>query len=307
MNKGIVLKITQGLLPLVCMGAAALTLLGSRTAQACASCGSGSDDPLILWPNESLKTYIGFATSGSYKTVDPSGKFGSESGPTARDSLTLAVAQALRQDVFFSWTMPFLQNRLSGASLRSVGDPMAAVRWSWLLPEFSEPWRPQIQVMASHKFVLSRSLQESNRPDLLDAFGTGLPETKVGVDAFWGMHQVKGGFAWALLFPEERALGRAVIFPGNGLRSTFTLGHALGEKSKVLAGLVRETRRQRRTDGQLVSNSESVSHSGFITLDVSLFDSSTLRLSFSDRGRLFENKNMIASQAWSAALLTTWE
>lgn len=285
----------------------ATSFLGPHTAQACASCGSGSDDPLILWPNESLKTYIGVATSGRYKTVDPNGKFGTESGPSARDTLTLAVAKAVRSDLFFSWTMPFMQNRLSGSSLRSAGDPMAAVRWSWLLPEFSEPWRPQVQVMASHKFVQSRSLQESNRPDLLDAFGTGIPETKVGVDAFWGMHQVKGGFALAMLFPEERALGRAVIFPGNGLRTTFTLGHALGEKSKILAGLVRETRQQRRTDGQLIARSESVSHSGFITLDVSLFDSSTLRLSFSDRGRMFENKNMIASQAFSAALLTTWE
>ncbi|MEY2987877.1 MAG: hypothetical protein RJB13_1398 [Pseudomonadota bacterium] len=287
--------------------AAALGSLVSNQAQACASCGSGSDDPLILWPNETFKSYIGFSTSGRYKTVDPNGKFGTESGPTDRDSLTLAVAHALRSDLFFSWTMPFMQNRLAGSSLRSLGDPMAAVRWSWLLPEFSEPWRPQVQVMASHKFVQSRSLQESDRPDLLDAFGTGIPETKVGVDAFWGMHQLKGGFAWAMLFPEERALGRAIVFPGNGIRTTLTVGHALGEKNKIIGGVVREARQQRRTDGQLIARSESVSHSGFVTFDVSLLDSSTLRLSFSDRGRLFENKNMIASQSWSAALLTTWE
>lgn len=276
-------------------------------AYACASCGSGSENPLILWPNESFKTYLGFSASGKFETVDPNGKFGTESGPTARDTLTFAVAKALRQDLFFSWTQPFLQNRLSDSSLRSFGDPMAALRWSWLLPDFTDPWRPQVQMMVSQKFSHARSLQESSRADLLDAFGTGIPETKLGVDTFWGMHALKAGFAFAWLFPDERALGRSTIFPGNGVRSTVTVGHSVGEKSKVLAGLVRETRQSRRTDGRLVENSQVVANSLFLTLDWGFLNDHTLRFSFSDRGRAFDDKNMVASRAFSLALLTTWE
>lgn len=285
---------------------AAISLLSSD-AFACASCGSGSDDPLILWPNESFKTYLGFSSSGQFETVDPKGKTGTESGPTARDGVTFAVAKALREDLFFSWTQPVLQNRLQDASLRSLGDPMAAVRWSWLLPDFTNPWQPQIQLMLSQKFAHTRSLQESTRADLLDAFGTGIPETKVGIDAFWGMHALKAGFACAWLFPEERALGRSLIFPGNGVRSTLTMGHALGEKSKILTGFVREMRQRRRTDGRRVDNSEVVANSIFLTLDLGLSNSDTLRLSFSDRGRMFDNKNLVAARALSLALLTTWD
>ncbi|NBX16713.1 MAG: hypothetical protein EBR09_05040 [Proteobacteria bacterium] len=274
---------------------------------ACASCGSGSDDPLILWPNEQLKTYVGFSTSSRFETVDPQGKFGKESGPKSRDALTLAVGKALRNDVFFTVTLPVQQNRLEGSSFRSLGDPMIAVRWSWWLPDFTEPLRPQLQLMTSYKLAHSKSLQETTRTDLLDAFGTGIPELKLGVDAFWGMSTIKGGLALAGLFPEERRLGRTAVFPGNGLRSTSTVGYSLGGDNKILAGLVREMREQRRSDGQRVVQSEVLAHSIFVTLDWSPAPHNMIRFSLSDKGRVLENKNMIAASSLSLAWLAAWE
>ncbi|NBW80821.1 hypothetical protein EBR21_03620, partial [bacterium] len=217
---------------LASLGLIAASLSPSQ-AQACASCGSGSDDPLVLWPNEELKTYVGFSSSSRFEAVDTQGKFGKESGPKSRDALTFAVGKAMRNDVFVTLTLPVQQNRLEGSSLRSLGDPILAARWSWWMPDFTEPLRPQIQLMTSYKVAHAKSLQESTRPDLLDAFGTGIPELKLGVDAFWGMNTFKGGFAVAGLFPEERKLGRTTVFPGNGLRATTTVGYSLGGDSKI--------------------------------------------------------------------------
>lgn len=276
-------------------------------AWACASCGSGSDDPLVLWPNEELKTYVGVSTSSRFETVDPQGKYGQESGPKSRDAFTFAVGKALRHDFFFTLTLPVQQNRLEGSSLRSLGDPMIAARWSWWMPDFSEPLRPQIQMMTSYKLAHSKSLQETTRPDLLDAFGTGIPELKLGIDTFWGMGTVKGGVALAGLFPEERKLGRTTVFPGNGLRATSTVGFSLGGDNKMIGGLVREMRENRRNDGQRVEKSEVLSHSIFVTLDWSPAQHNMLRLSLTDKGRVLENRNMIAASSLSFAWLATWE
>ncbi|MBM3383239.1 MAG: hypothetical protein FJY29_12510 [Betaproteobacteria bacterium] len=276
-------------------------------AKACASCGSGSDDPLVLWPNEQLKTYVGVSTSGNFETVDTRGTTGKESGPKSRDAMTFAVGKALRNDLFFTLTVPVQQNRLGRDSLRSVGDPMVAGRWSWLLPDFTEPLQPQIQLMAYYKFAHAKALQESERLDLLDAFGTGIPETKLGIDTFWGQSKLKGGFAIAALFPAERMLGRAQVFPGNCLKTTSTLGMSLGGDNKLLAGMVREMREKRRNNGTRVSDSEILAHSVFMTLDWSPAARHMVRFTVSDKGRIFANRNMIAATSASVAWLATWE
>jgi hypothetical protein len=283
--------------------AAALT----PKAYACASCGSGSDDPLVLWPNEQLKTYVGLSSSGRFETVDTAGRMGRESGPKSRDTLTLAIGKSLRNDLFFTLTLPVQQNRLEGRSLRSLGDPMVAARWSWLLPDFTEPLQPQVQLMAYYKFAHSRALQETERLDLLDTFGTGIPETKLGIDTFWGQSALKGGLAIAALFPAERTLGRSQVFPGNGLKATTTLGISLGGNNKLLAGVVREMREKRRDNGLRVRESEILAHSIFVTLDWSPITRHMLRFTVSDKGRSFTNRNTIASTSASVAWLATWE
>lgn len=285
----------------------ALSPVLQHKALACASCGSGSDDPLILWPSEQLKTYIGFSSSGGFEVVGAQGERGTEAGPTARDSLTMAVGKALREDLFATITTGVQQNRKSVSSLRSVADPMIAARWSWLMPDFTEPLRPQIQLMGSYKFAQSRSLQETQRLDLLDAFGTGIPETKLGLDVFWGMGLLKGGFALATLFPEERKLGSSVVFPGNALRFTGTFGMAIDGASKVLVGTVLEKREQRRDNGLRIVGSEVISTSIFLTGDWGFTQSQTLRVSITDKGSLGSNRNMIASRSASVAWLAAWD
>lgn len=284
-----------------------MSSLTTNTARACASCGSGSDDPLVLWPNEQLKTYVGVSSSGRFETVDTEGRSGKGSGPDSRDTLTLAVGKALRNDLFATLTLPIQQNRLSGESLRSVGDPMVAARWSWLLPDFTEPLQPQVQLMAYYKFANARALQETERIDLLDTFSTGIPETKLGVDTFWGQSALKGGVAIAALFPSERALGRSIVFPGNGLKTTSTLGVSLGGENKVLAGVVREAREKRRDNGTRVPKSEILAHSVFMTLDWSPKPRHMVRFTVTDKGRLFTNRNIIAATSVTMAWLATWE
>jgi len=286
---------------------AAFQLVVSSNALACASCGSGSDDPLVLWPSEKFKTYVGVSTTGGFEAVGADGQRGRDAGPTSRDSLVVAVGKALREDLFTTITMNGLQTRNQKSSLRSVGDPMLAVRWSWLMPDFTEPALPQIQLMASYKFAHAKALQETQRLDLLDAFSTGLPETKWGVDVFWGMSPVKGGFAIAALFPEERRLGPSVVFPGNGLRLTGTLGLALDQRSKILVGGVQERREKRRDNGVRIDDSEVSSTSVFLTGDWGFAENQMLRVSLTDKGHWGENRNTIASRSVNIAWLSTWK
>ena len=46
----------------------------STKALACASCGSGGDDPLILYPWEDFKIYAGFARSEGFTLLDAAGR-----------------------------------------------------------------------------------------------------------------------------------------------------------------------------------------------------------------------------------------
>lgn len=284
-----------------------LGLAQQEKAWACASCGSGSDDPLVLWPSEKLKTYVGWSTSGQYEVVGPKGERGRDAGPTSRDTLTFAAGRALLTDVFATLTLPVQQNRSAAGSLRSLGDPMLALRWSWLMPDFTEPLRPQVQLMMSHKFAHARTLQESSRLDLLDAFSTGIAESKVGWDLFWGMSTLKGGLAVAALFPEERRLAGAEVFPGNALRVTGTLGVALDSRSKMLVGSVHEMREQRRDNGVRIDNSQVRATGFFLTADWGYSETQMLRFSVTDRGHWGYNRNMIASRAASVAWLARWE
>jgi hypothetical protein len=292
---------TRGLL----FCAAVVLFVSPSQSLACASCGSGSDDPLVLWPNERLKTYLAIASSQNLRPVDERGRVGESSGPKSLDMLIFAIGKAVREDLFFTFTLPVIQNRTDDGSLRSLGDLVTGARWTWLQSDFTRPLVPQIQLMGSHSFPIARAQQESSRLDLLDVFGSAVPETKIGVDTFWGQSSLKGGFAVAGLFSSERTLGSSSVFPGNGIRSTVTLGYSLGGLSKWLIGGVQELREERRDDGRRVPESNVAAYSFFTTFDWSLLESHMLRLSVTDKGRLLANRNTVAATSVSLAWMST--
>lgn len=284
----------------------ALSLLAAVSARecfACASCGSGGDDPLILYPNEDVKLYLAASRSFGFKTVDVNGRTGTDGGATEKDALTLAVGKALSTNAFVTLTVPYLQNSRGSQNERGWGDPLASLRWTVLPQDITEEWRPQVQVLLGHRFAVARSIHESNSLHALDVFGSGTPETKSGLDVFWGMTNVKFGFAHVYYLPGAREFAGVTVEPGLGQKQVVTLGYGVSPYGKVLVGLTREIRSERRENGRRVPESSERNHGGFLTIDYNISSLSVLRATFATRGSFFTNRNTSSSNSASVAYM----
>ena len=204
----------------------------SSDAFGCASCGSGGDDPLILYPNQEWRFYLGASRSFGFKTIKADGSLGDENAPTFKDALTLAIGKAITPHAFATVTFPYLQTWKDGTYKRAVGDPILAARWTVVPQDISAPWMPQLQLVGSYRFAHAKAQQEAENPNRLDVFGQGVPETKLGIDIFQGMTDVKMGVAQSFLFPGERNLGGQTTYPGLGSRSVVTLGYGIANVGK---------------------------------------------------------------------------
>jgi hypothetical protein len=275
--------------------------LQSPIAFACASCGSGGDDPLILYPNQDWRFYLGVSRSFGFKTVTSNGNLAAENAPRFKDSLTLAVAKALTSQAFVSLTVPYLQNWRDGQYKRAFGDPVLAMRWTVLPQNISAPQLPQFQLMGAYRFAQAKAQQESINEHRLDAFGQGAPETKLGLDVFQGMTDIKFGAAHSFLFPGERNLGGVSVYPGLGQRSVVTLGYGQSGLGKVLLGCSRETRNPKKLNGTEVNDSNLVDNGLFVTGDVEVSQTQVARLTLARKSAFWDNKNGSRNDAVSLA------
>lgn len=281
-----------------------LGILMPRLAQACASCSSGGDDVLILYPNETWKVLVAAGRTTDYRYVEPDGSYGTAAGPVAKDAFTLAVGRALGYRGFVTLTVPYVHNvgeNRGGESEAAWGLGDAAVngRWTALPQVFTEPWLPQIQLMAGYRHSRARSMHTSAHPQLLDVFGTGFSEGRLGVDVWFGMLPWKVGFAEVISVPLARDLAGMRIRPGPALRSVVTTGYARDRLGKVVVGLVREDAAALSEDSVPVADSGRTSHALFFSLDAEITDQDSVRLSAS-RLAAFGSHN--TSQATVVAL-----
>lgn len=269
-----------------------IEVLAFVTTLACASCGSGGDDPLILYPNESSKAYVGMTRSGGFRTLGSEGDDSAAAGPTTKDTLTLSVGKSLSPTAFVTLTTPYVRNQRDGQTQGSLGDPSFAGRWTVVMPNIAQPWRPQVQVLASHKLGEARSLRETQSPgDLLDVFGTGFPEWRAGVDIWYGISAVKFGAAVVAAYPEARRYGEHRYQPGSAVRTTVTLGSAWTPMFKTTAGINREERAAFLIDEELQPRSEQLNHAAFINQDAMLSPFDTVRLGCSRQAAFATNRN----------------
>jgi hypothetical protein len=288
------------------LGAALLSLLPafSDTAIACASCGSGGDDPLILYPNQQWRFYLGASRSFGFKTVKANGDAGDENAPAQKDSLTLAIGRAISQTAFVTFTVPYLQNSRGDESQRAFGDPLLAGRWTVIQQDFANPFLPQTQLVAAHRFAQARSQQEGTDPSRLDVFGQGVSETKLGVDVFHGLNALKWGFAYVFLFPEERNLGGKDIYIGLGQRGLVTLGYGISGMGKAQAGYTRNLRSNKKIDGQEIPSSDVIENGAFLTVDAEINDSDVIRLTWAEKFAGLDSK--LGSKNSSVTLAVIW-
>jgi len=288
---------------LILAGALVSSSFAPSTSLACASCGSGGDDPLILYPNQDWRFYLAASRSFGFKTVKSDGKLGEENAPTFKDAFTMAVGKAMTPTSFVTLTVPYLQNWKDGTYKRAYGDPIIATRWTLVTQDISDPRIPQVQWMASHRFAQARAQQEGTHPNRLDVFGSGVPESKLGLDLFQGMTDFKMGAAFSLLFPGERQLGGQASYPGLGSRSMVTLGYGKTQLGKILLGITRDTRQNRKTNGVEVKGSRVIENGFFITTDAEITDSQMLRFTWSHKSSFWDSRNGSRNHAVTLAWL----
>lgn len=280
--------------------------LGAGRARACASCGSGGDDPLILYPNESLKFYLGLSQLSDFHNVDPDGSLSTAGGPSSKETLTLSGGYAISPRAFVTLTAPYIRNSLDGDSRSAFGDPSLAGRYSVVMQSLAQPWVPQVQLIAGYKHAQARSLRESNEmKTLIDVFGNGFSEAKMGVDVWYGMAAVKFGAAHTVSKPLKRDFDDVTYEPGLVQRSTTSLGYLWAESWKTTIGMSRELRGALKVDGASQPNSQQQNNSAFLNLDVMTSALDSVRLSYARQAFAFRNQNTTSSRSVSMAYMRT--
>jgi hypothetical protein len=272
--------------------------------QACASCGSSGDDPLILFPNEWLKAYVGISQAGNFKNIDPDGSISTAGGPTIKQTLTHAVGYGFSPRAFATITIPVIRNATKDQSLAGMGDPSFSGRYTLALQSIDEPYFPQVQLILGYKHASARSLRESEElMTLTDVFGSGFSEAKAGVDVWFGMTKVKPGISQIYTCSRQRSFDGVDYEPGLISRSTASLAYQWLSGWKLSGGITRDARRPLKVAGVEQNNSKQLNHSVFISSDFALSPQATLRVAASRQAALLNNHSTTRSDSMSLAYM----
>lgn len=264
--------------------------LSAEAALACASCGSGGDDVLVLYPNEQYKTYFGLSRRGAFRTVLPDGSTGHDNGPEYKDMAVVAGGLTFAQDFFMTAGFQAVHNEAEGKHASGMGDTFVTARWTVLPQTLENPWLPQVQLLSSAKFASGKPIQEATDRRLLDAFGSGFHEFKAGADIWLAMFPIKAGVAQVFSVSLPQKYSGRLLEPGPTSRTTVTTGIG-NTHAKLLIGANREARGRLKTDGEKLENSEQVNNSLFCTGSWMSTSTDELRLTLSRQAAFLKNKN----------------
>jgi hypothetical protein len=277
-------------------------LLAATDVLACASCGSGGDDPLMLYPWETWKVYAGFAKTDGFTPINASGDIGREFGPEARNTTTVSLGHSFSHRTFATLTAPYIVNRRGPYERSGWGDPMLTGRYTLVQQDISEDWQPQVQVIAAVRAGAATSKYDSEDLAKLDIFGTGVPEWRFGVDVWHGITNVKAGLAQTVTGPlSSKKTEYGVIRTGFTYRSTATVGYGWGDRGKVMAGLNREQTTAYQLDHVRQANSDTLAHSAFVSADAKVEHHASVRVTASRAAAFARNKNTSRSDSVSVA------
>lgn len=269
----------------------------ANAALACASCGSGGDSPLVLYPNEKVKAYVGTTRQGGFKTVTADGRVGSDLGPKTKDTVVAAVGASFLTDWFATITVPHVTNEREGRSRSGFGDPLLSLTWTVVPASLARPAMPQVQLSAAQKRAISTSVENSDDDNFLDVYGSGFDESRLGADFWWGSETVKAGFAVVGSHSYSHAYGGESRAPGNGVRLTATTGYGFGDMGKLVVGAIEERDGERTQADASIKDSDVVTNSLFASADAMIAKTQMLRLSFTKLGAFGKNKNTNIAQA----------
>ncbi|MBX9704173.1 MAG: hypothetical protein K2X39_08480 [Silvanigrellaceae bacterium] len=269
-------------------------LMAQSTIFACASCTSGGDEFLILYPHEQVKAYIGLNHQWGFKNILANGKTGHSLGPTYKDTFVFAGAVRATQDLFFSFGSSAVRNARPPRSGYGLGDTFFNGRFTLLPQAIESPWIPQIQLLFGGKLATGRSIQNSNDTQMLDVSGTGFDELKSGLDIWFGVAALKFGVAQSLLYSFEQHNKQRSIQKGLGLRTTLSAAWRSSHIDfwQITGGIARDSKENTRINGRSIRDSHELSYSFFIANEFYLpTQTDTLRVLYANQGNIFYNSN----------------
>jgi hypothetical protein len=274
-------------------------------AFACASCGSGGDEPLVLYPNEKTKSYLGYSQGSGFRNVNADGKIVASGGPERKEIITTSIGHSLSPRSFVTFGIPYVSNSRGSRRRSGAGDPLWSVRYTLVLPLLSQPLRPQVQLLAAFKHAQAPSIYDAqDEKYLLDVRGSGFREFRSGIDIWNGQRAFKYGLAHTVTHSESRSIAGKTYRPGLAQRTTVTVGYGWNESIKTLAGINREDRGPLKVDGQAMVAQRN--HSVFFTQDVSIAAHHSLRLTLSRNAAVGHNYNTFAADYWTLAWMRSW-
>lgn len=278
-------------------------LLGNPAAKACSSCGSGGEDPLILFPNENRKIYLGLTSENGFRDITYDGEQRTAQGILQKQTLLLAYGQRLTPKLVSVLSVPYVSNSHQDESYQAFGDGQISFRYDIYQQSFARPWLPQLQVLAARKHANTRSIESSREPYFVDAVGSGYHENRVGLDVFSGMTPVIFGASYTVTFFEPKVTERgrqskAPLFLGN-----LTVGYS-DAKYKCITGLVMERQGARASAGQEVARSDHLKYSAFLTGESQVTEWDRLRFTLVKKALpSFSNKQTARSTSVSLAYM----
>ena len=268
----------------------------------CASCGSGGGEPLILYPNETIKSYFGLGFHSGFRNVNSSGDVRRSTGPEKKYSATFSVGYRASLNGFFTATVPYLINVKNNDERKRVGDPSLAYRYTLVPMNFTRPTIPQVQVLFGYK--KSRGASMAENPTAIDVFGNGSNEKRVGLDLWTGMAPIQTGLNLLRTYYDEFSANGMTHKLGVSDQVTASLGSIFGSYKGSL-GLIRKNRRPLTMNSVVISNSDQMQKDAYITIETRR-PTDNFRLTYLRQGSWGALKNGVQSTKAVVAYMRTF-
>lgn len=273
-----------------------LLLFGSSSqGLACASCGSGSGSPLILYPNEKVKAYFGLSRQSSIESIGHDGRILTSAEPETRSMLTLAAGARVSSRISVVVAQPYVRNQAGTTAKTDFGDPYLESRATVNEGAWDRPHVPQVQVILGHKFSLASPIFETEDARQLDVFGNGFDESTAGIDIWWNMLGIKPGLAVISSKSWKRTYSGIEIERGLRSQAVLGIGGAMMESWHLNGGIRVEVKAKNRNDGKVIDESDSRQNDIFASCRWSN-KSQEVKVSLYSTGVGSQNKNAVRSR-----------
>ena len=276
-------------------------LFSPASLHACASCGSGGASPLVLYPNENIKAYLGLSLVGGFEEIKADGERGEMSGAEQKETYTFAAGYRVLPSLTIGAAIPYANNRIPGdRSESAAGDPLIDSRWTLVSAAWDRPAIPQVQLVSSFKKSVARSLNEQRDPDSLDVFGNGSDEFTTGVDIWWGMAKVKTGVAFSGTHAFQRNIAGSSLQRGKLYQTVASVGFYPMRRFFVSGGGRAAMKERDLAAGRRISDSESRQYDAFLSSRWNPQPVDEIRLTLVRSAIAFNNKNATRSDGLTA-------